>query len=392
VTFERLSYRMPLRKPFHVGLLAVLIALGFSTARWTIAADRDTSKFVVAGSVLSDSSLAPVHLHVFDGGGYDGQFYWRLAIDPTNLHVERANGVLLDGPIRASRIAYPTLAWALSLGSAERVSLALIGVNVLAFGALAWAGASLARRSSRNIWYGLLLASATGLLMSLARDLIEVVMVAAIIAGVHCVRERKWAAAALTWSVAALCHEQCLFVIGAYALTRMWAIARRQTRTGVADVAWAVPALVFGTWQLVAREQTGKVPILASGSAHIVFPFQGLVQAFSHWVRGDIDRQALLVFPQLAVVIALLVIAFTARTTVAAPDRWILFVTAVGVVQALCLSYGVWEGPAELRQIVLVPTLACAAIMVSKRRAPFWLFAAVGIVWLATAGLRVVAI
>ncbi|MDO8391343.1 MAG: hypothetical protein Q7V57_12735 [Actinomycetota bacterium] len=392
MSVDGLLQRIPVRKPFQVGLLALIIALAFCGARWAIVADHDTSRFVVAGEVFVDPAQTPVHLHTFAGTGYDGQFYWRLANDPTNLHVERADGVLLDGPMRTSRIAYPTLAWALSLGNARWVSLALIGVNVLAFGLLAWVGAALARRSSRHVLYGLLVASATGLVMSLARDLIEVVMVAAIVGGIHAVRERRWGLAALAWSVAVLSHEQCLFVIGAYALWRMWTIARKQSRAGWADVAWVLPSVVYGTWQLIAREQVGALPIRASGSGHIVFPFQGLGKAVFEWVQGDIERQALLVFPQLAVLGALLVLTYRARSTVAVTDRWILFVLAAGAGQAICLSYGVWEGPAELRQIVLVPTLACVAIVVSKLRVPTWLFAGVALVWLATAGLRVVAI
>jgi len=392
MNLDGLLRRIPVRKPFQVGLLALIIALAFCGARWAIAADQDTSQFVVAGNVLVDPALTPAHLHVFEGIGYDGQFYWRLANDPTNLHVERDEGVLLDGPMRASRIAYPTLAWAVSLGSARWVSLALIGVNALAFGLLAWLGAALARRSSRHVLYGLLVAAATGLVMSLARDLIEVVMVAAIVGGIHAVREQRWVLAALAWSLAVLSHEQCLFVIGAYALWRMWLLARKQARVGWADLAWVLPAAVYGTWQMIAREQVGALPIRSSSTSHIAVPFSGLLRAIGEWVQGDIARQELLVVPQLAVLVALLVVTYRARLTIAAADRWILFVLAAGVAQAVTLSYGVWEGPAELRQIVLVPTLAGVAIVVSKVRIPVWLLGGVALVWLATAGLRVVAI
>jgi hypothetical protein len=54
-------------------------------ARVAIALHGNLSGLVLAGTTYVDPAEAPHGLHVFWGGGYDGQFYYRLALDPSNL-------------------------------------------------------------------------------------------------------------------------------------------------------------------------------------------------------------------------------------------------------------------------------------------------------------------
>ena len=222
------------------------VATLFVLTRLLFAANGDVSRFVVAGVAHSDSAAAPVHLHVFEGAGYDGQFYWRLAVDPSELRLPMAYGVRFDNELRAGRIAYPATAWAVSFGSASLAATALVVVNVIAMGALAWAGASIAKRNGRIAWWGLLVVSATGLVFSLSRDLNEVVMAAGVVGGIAALQSgRRWWWAAAAWSLAALAHEQSLYVVAMYAAWRCWGHVTRRSRPAADDLVGVFPVVAF---------------------------------------------------------------------------------------------------------------------------------------------------
>ena len=376
--------------PVVVGATAAFAALVFVLARLALAADGDISRFVVAGSVHVDGSATPVDIHVFDGAGYDGQFYWRLAVDPGEIGVAASNGVALDDPLRASRIAYPLSAWAVSLGSAGLVAWSLVVVNVLALGVLAGAAASMARRAGLIAWWGMLPAASTGFVMSLARDLNEIVMAAALLLGMAAVGgdRRRWLAAP-AWAVAVLAHEQATYVVAAFAAFRLWSIARRRTSPASVDLAWVLPGLVFVGWQAIAATEFGRWPVLGSGDASVDWPFVGLVREIGALLAGDVDPSEWLVIPQAIAVVMLVVAAWWARRFLAEADRWLLIALAVGSVVSVCLSYNVWDGPAELRQMVLVPTVASVVLLHAARRPGRITLLAVAGAWVATALLRI---
>jgi hypothetical protein len=62
------------------------------------------------------------------------------------------------------------------------------------------------------------------------------------------------------------------------------------------------------------------------------------------------------------------------------------------VLLSASLSDNVWQAPGELRQVIIVPTVAWIVVIVSRRRLPTLLIGATGAVWVLTAGLRVLAI
>ena len=61
-------------------MIALLTAAVFAGLRWLRPDDRDISRNIVIGR-----DMAPGNVHdafVFPGYGYDGQFYYRMAINP----------------------------------------------------------------------------------------------------------------------------------------------------------------------------------------------------------------------------------------------------------------------------------------------------------------------
>ena len=99
----------------------------------------DASVFVVAGAHYVDAARTHPPLRVKAGSdGYDGQFYYRLAVHPFSLAAQ-ADGITFDHPAkRMQRILYPLLGWAVSLGQAAAASWALLAVNIAGIGVIAW--------------------------------------------------------------------------------------------------------------------------------------------------------------------------------------------------------------------------------------------------------------
>ena len=380
-------------RPRTVGLAWMAVATLFVVARLLFTAEGDVSRFVLAGEAHTDAAAVPVHLHVAEGDGYDGVFYWRLAVDPTELHVPIAYGVRFDDKLRAGRIAYPAVAWVVSFGSADLAATALVVVNVIAMGLLAWAGAVIARRSGRSAWWGLLVASATGLVFSLSRDLNEVVMAACVVGGIAALQaRRRWWWAAAAWSVAALAHEQSLYVVAAYAAWRCWGHVTRRTRPAGDDLVWVLPVVAFVAWQVTAATQVGGWPVFGSSSASVGAPFVGLGREVLEAARGNVSLNEWPVVPQLFAAIIASVAAVRSRAGVDARERWLVGVLAAGIVLTVCLSYNVWVGPADLRQMALLPTMAGVVLVTSKRPIPMIVPLAVAGAWVLTAGLRVMVI
>ena len=119
------------------------------------------------------------------------------------------------------------------------------------------------------------------------------------------------------------------------------------------------------------------------------WPFVGLVREIGALLAGDVDPSEWLVIPQAIAVVMLVVAAWWARRFLVEADRWLLVALAVGSVVSVCLSYNVWDGPAELRQMVLVPTVASVVLLRAARRPGRITLVAVAGAWVATALLRI---
>ncbi|CAN5547948.1 hypothetical protein BH10ACT2_BH10ACT2_24510 [soil metagenome] len=379
-------------RPRTIGIVTAALALLFVVARLLVAADGDISRFVVAGNVYTNAAQLQPAIHVLDSAGYDGQFYWRLATNPTELQVADYRGVQLDAQFRITRIAYPTIAWAISFGQANWAKWSLVITNIAGLGIIGYVGANLARNRGRAALAGVAVASSSGLIFSLSRDLCEIAMVAALVAGVAMIARRQHALAAACWTLACLVHEQALFCVVPYALYRLvGSVRRREWSPTVQDLPWLVSLTAFGAWQLICRSVVGKFPVL-SAKGGLAVPFTGFVEQVHHWTQEGIGLVEALVVPQLALLVTLVVIAFRSSKTLHGDDQWLRWALVGATAITVSLSRPVWVDPAALRQLVVLSTIAWLVIVLSGRRIPVMLVGATGLVWILTAAVRVVEI
>ena len=247
--------------------------------------------FALASSVFvhpGASTDLPVHTGT---NGYDGQFYYRLALNPLTHQVTAFHITLDNPPYRQQRIGLPAAAWFVREVFRAPTSLALVLVNVLALVVVGWAAATWARQYGRSTWWGVAVAASPALVMALARDLTEPLATAALIVGLlSWTRGRLWLAS-LAFTGAVLCRETVLIVLlgmGVWCVVRLVHRDPHSNRSGghsrrtnaVQVVALCVPAGVEVAWQFHVREVWGgKLPTL-SGNSQVGFSLLRPVRSF----------------------------------------------------------------------------------------------------------------
>lgn len=378
-------------RPWQVGILGALMALAIVFGRMLMPADGDISRFVVAGDQFVDPDTVDPPIYVYeDSWGYDGQFFWRLAVDPTQWDLDRPHhGVILDSAYRPPRILYPVLAWALAGGHDEWVATTLVLVNVLAYGVIALLGAMVAQRAGHLAVSGLLVASTSGLVFALSRDLADVVTLAALLAGVVALQRGRPGWATVAWTAAVLSRETAVLLIAGYGIWRLIGLVRRKVQLSAADLPWVVPPVVVTFWQAVLWAQIGKLPIAAADDGNITAPFTILLPTAWGWMRGDTGPSDEVVPFQFLLAVVLVGMAmWRGRTSLPGDDRWLLVSLGLIVLLAVSLGEKVWEGPADLRQVLDVLAISWVVLLSCPRRIPPPLVVASIGVWLATAAVR----
>jgi hypothetical protein len=346
-------------------LVASAVATVFVVLRWLVAAHRQLGRFVVAGSDFASRSRVPKNLPVGAGSGYDGQFYYRLALDPFDL-ARRAFGIRFDSLSRVERIGYPFLAWLVARGQHAAVPLALVIVNVAACGVVALAGGLLAKSAGRHALWGLVFAGYWGYLWTLGRDLTELTAAAFVLLGLA-----AWVRKAPIWSGLALLgavvskETSVLYVVilGAVAL---WGRVSRQpvgSTTATAstsprvlaqlmprrsDLAFLIPALGVVAWQLVLLHATGRLPLFKSGGENLGTPIVGLLHGFAHYVSLFPSTASDLWFLELGVMI--LVAVGAAMSLPAIPIEFRLF-WVMSILLVLSTARGIWLGDVGFRSL-----------------------------------------
>jgi hypothetical protein len=369
-----------LNRPLVPGIIAFLGWLGFALARWQIWAKGHLSLFIMAGHVYTHRAQLPQGLRLVPSAGYDGQFYYRLALDPFNWHAT-AFGITMDQSYRYTRIGYPFVAWILSLGQHQLVPVVLVVVNLFGVAAMAMLGGAFARQSGRHALWGLAFALYFGLVISVGRDTAEPLAEACMLGGLLAYRRgtgRMYLLATVLFTYGAITRETILFAPAAIAVTRLIAIARRRANPGLADLTWVVPAVGYGLLEVVAHfVLKGELPLLANGSRNLATPFTALVDALKYNAQ-HINTQhlspidiSMLEYATLAVfIVAGLVVL--AVTTAPGHERlaFVFFVLQLGL-----LSSQIWTSTfGEGRSLIEPYLMALVLLLATPRRYMSWLY------------------
>ena len=362
-----------LNRPLVPGIIAFLGWLGFALARWQIWAKGHLSLFIMAGHVYTHRAQLPRGLLLVPSAGYDGQFYYRLALDPANWNAT-AFGITMDQSYRYTRIGYPILAWVFSLGQHQLVPVVLVVLNLLAVAVIAMLGGMFARESGRHALWGLAFAAYFGLVISVGRDTAEPLAEACMLGGLLAYRRGRTpmyvlATALFAWG--AITRETVLLAPAAIAVTRVIAIGRRRAAPGLADLTWVVPAAAYGLIEVAVHFVVkGEFPLLANSGRNLTMPFTALVDALrynaahlntAHLSPIDI---AMLEYATVAVfILAGLAVLFV--TTAPGHERlaFVFFVLQLGL-----LSGQIWTSTFGDGRSLIEPYLMAVVLLVATPR------------------------
>jgi len=294
-------------------ILAAVIAFTLYAAFTLLLLARfhfDPSVLAVAGDEFTNPATAPKNLYVSrNSSGYDGQFYYRLAIAPFSAQ-ESVAGVHFDYPVyRAQRILYPTLAYLVSGGRASVVGWAMIIVNLLAAAAIGGLATFIFERHQRaNALPAVLIALYPGFLLTMSRDLTELVEIAVVLGGIALILMRRDRLAVLVFALAVLAKEMALIVPIAIFLHR--AITKTLKAS---DALLLTPVAVFVGWKMYLFH-LWHLPLSLGTDGHFSLPFAGMWQCIRS-VAAAPNGQTLLIIELLAVIAFIITTAIAIRTS-----------------------------------------------------------------------------
>ena len=358
-------------KPIVPGLIALLAALAFVLARRQIWGQGNIGRFILVGRHFATPSHLPHGIPVAPTYGYDGQFFYRLALNPFNFR-PIAYGIRVDQPYRYMRIGYPWLTWLISVGQHVLVPVMLVVINVVAIGVIGYLGGVFARQGGRHALAGLVLPAYFGLITSLSRDTAEPLAAVCLLAGLLAIRARRPVLAGLLLAYGALTRESVMVAVVAVAIVDFIGVIRRRrsVRPGRDDLAWALPTAAFVAWQVVVKAAVGRFPLLVDANGNTGSPFITPIKAVQHnlsHVNLHHFEQYDLWFTELAIVVLFAVAALASLRSTNAPGHERLALVLY-MIEICVVSPSTWYSlDADLRSFIEVYLLAAIILLGTPR-------------------------
>lgn len=354
------------RSPWTVAVL-VLLVNGLWMAQLFAMHRHDARYFIYMGQKFSQQSHTSAAIAWVPGLrtertqlGFDGQFYYFIAVDP----VHARDYMDQYGPAyRYTRVLYPLLARALALGRADLIPYTLVLINWLAIAAGTLIVALWLRRKRKSPWFALAYGLYPGLSFSLERDLTEPLAFALVALGMYAFEfagKRRIIAASGCFALAVLARESVALFPVAYGLvlvadgfTGGKGEPRVRWRDGGVMIALSLlPLVMYKGFLLIWLGSLGS----PADSTPRVIPFQGL---FLHW---PFDRFILLQI--VAVVIPALICVGMGIWAIVRGERrvevWVLLANVqVFVVMLNPLNFSAYEGSGRVAAGVVLAALFC---------------------------------
>jgi hypothetical protein len=244
----------------------------------------DPTYFVVVGNLFYDQSRAPQHLIARSRTGYDGQFYYRLALHPLS-NQRTAYGIHIDNPsYRAQRILYPMLVHFLALGRVKWIPWSMILVNYLAICGLALSSALLAQRFEVSILYGLAIPLLPPVILGFARDLPDPLAISLMVFALLLLHTGRIKSAACVLTLAVLTRETTVVLAGALFIHAMCRSRRKQSAWSDA-VTMLIPIATYALLQWWMFHRWGEFPFLTGRWNLSGYPLWSMAKFVARRVR-----------------------------------------------------------------------------------------------------------
>lgn len=205
--------------------------------------------------------------------GYDGQFFYYMAVDPLHASVHMDNA-----PFRYQRILFSIAVWALSLGGqAALVPWWMLILNVAGTLAGTAALAVLLKRHGLSPWFSLAFGLYFGQFASITHDVPDGLAASLVIFAALAIDRGRWKEAALWMAAAGLTRETTMIFAAAFAIDALF--QRRWGRVALI-LSSALPLII---WLVVLHLAFGGTGLffstVISNAPHI--PLEGLKEIAS---------------------------------------------------------------------------------------------------------------
>lgn len=393
----------PRRRALKRALLAGEVLAVYVAIR--LAAVGGAGAFPGAGNVYVGPGH-PDELKILPNKGYDGQFVYRLAIEPFTTKLT-GHGISFDSPAyRQQRIMTALLARIVSDCPGISTAVALIIVNCAAVIVAVVAGLALAENLGADRRLGVLLALPAGVVAGFVADLTEPVAWAGVLVGILAARRRSWVVASVAFGVAMLARETSALVVFGYLVETAVLLRRQRSREHLRRLWLLAPVGVETAWQIWLWHVWGNLPAVTglrsvgvrgtiTASPHELeshtsghLPFVGIGQTFFDGLLTGDTSDTLLGVSYLIERIALVALivggGWALATRRARPG--IALTVAWCVAALITLALTAWEDDIQfLRAGVEAWGLSTLVLMPVNARWARWILAAVAAVtaWVA---------
>lgn len=208
------------RRPLAFGLM-VILGYGLATLPILLRHGFDPSAFIIAGDHYVDATrlVSPIIVQD-DSNGYDGEFYYRLALSPFDTQ-KVAFGIRFDSaPHRMQRIFYPLLVWAITFGQAAAVPAAMYLLNLAGLAAIAVFATRLTARLRLPFMTPLAIMLWPGFIITLTHDTTEIVAAAFLLGALELYFAGRLIAYCMLGGLATLTRESTVLVFGRSCVSR----------------------------------------------------------------------------------------------------------------------------------------------------------------------------
>ncbi len=251
-------------RPWIITLIVSLLYVGWIL----LLGDGDPLVFAEIGARFSEGDPAGTE-------GYDGQFFYYIAVDPINAPEK------IDVPAyRFQRILYPFLARLLSLGNITLIPWLLIAINLVGLTGGVWVVEQLLTRRHISRWYALVVGLYAGQLLSIRVNLPEPLALLFILLGMWLFERQQgqggslWLLSAFLFLLAVFTKETMLIFGLAYVI---YLLLQKEIKKGF--IFGALLIIPFSIYQIYLYLWLGSFGVGAGGAGATSFeiiPFGGL--------------------------------------------------------------------------------------------------------------------
>jgi hypothetical protein len=233
----------------------------------------------------------------------------------------------------------------------------MILVELLAWTAIAFFAALLAREAGRHPALGLAIAAFPGYFFSVGRDLTEPTASALLLAAIFYMLKNRYWQAGLLLSLSVLAKETGMVLVLSLAI--YWfvtLIAKPRSARKDADIpiyTWLAPLLTFTVWQFVLRLTEQHQPLRSDISGNLSLPFVAMFRGIWERIQHPLPIGNSLWLLQFASLALLVILAFARYGSNSIPALYKIAFAAMTAL-SVSLSSEIWPNDNYLRSIDLV--------------------------------------